>query len=467
MDVENDAEIERLGSTAAGEFMAAHESLLDALAWTTRPAAETIVWTLNTATDELLYRTLLSNNLQHFLAPTIDDALILKTERWRNLLLCMNGRIEDYDFITLLCPSIYESYEEQRANLLVVPRAQFVLVEICRCRQGWYDSDDWRGSRRLCVARRQCRLLPTPLYSVIEPVPKQDQTNDAVSKTEAFDQELKRQLQLSEGNRVAARRGYQLEHCLPAQEAAQRFPVSAEVAHKLESAVDQLYNGDKRYVVLDDVVSQNICEKAYKAGLSWFGRKDTSIDTGFISAQNEHRQDQIVFVPIFDFDPHALAKALKEPAGILANVASSALSTTTFDESGDNMALPLLVPNLAQLALYDGVSSQAPEYVVHSDNCREIGGDGENYRELTAILYLNSPPLQNGGPTSAGGSLRCFDDPDGDENSSYVDIEPSAGRLVIFQSRDLMHSVLPVIGWRRLALSVWILKDSRSLISVE
>ena len=36
------------------------------------------------------------------------------------------------------------------------------------------------------------------------------------------------------------------------------------------------------------------------------------------------------------------------------------------------------------------------------------------------------------------------------------------GRLVIFRSRDLLHEVLPVEGWRRAALSVWVLRDARA-----
>ena len=39
---------------------------------------------------------------------------------------------------------------------------------------------------------------------------------------------------------------------------------------------------------------------------------------------------------------------------------------------------------------------------------------------------------------------------------------PAPGRLAVFRSRDLLHEVLPVAGWRRAALSVWLLRDARA-----
>ena len=511
VEVENDAEIELLGSNAAGELMKQHEAKLDA--WAAAPrgnsdsvAADVFVWTKNRSTDDRLYLTLLSNNLQHGLAPSIDCASVLKTERWRQLLLCMNGRIDDFDFITLLCPSIMQSYQEQREQLLVVPRAQFILVEICRCRQGWYDRLDWKRSRCQSMARRLFQIRPTNVFSILEAQMDSDastttntttvtrQDKDTAERKAMFDQELKRQLQLSENNLLAARRGDQLDHCLTPDEATHCLPLnSPEVEQRLRNAMEQLYHPNKdarmRFVVLDDVLSTQLSQQAYQAGLDWFdthgGNSSDgtghSVDTGFIAAQTVHRQDQIVFLPMFDASSHALANAMKQVSTILVQVAKAASIMASTCSSSNTahkhlQSTSLRVPKVAQLALYDGVmkeedgsSNNKPGYVAHLYNCGDIGGEGENYRELTAILYLNGPSPSLSDP---GGALRCFDDPDpppehDDCPSSYHDIEPRPGRLVLFPSRHLVHSVLPVCGWRRLALSVWILHDSRSVVLQE
>ena len=131
--------------------------------------------------------------------------------------------------------------------------------------------------------------------------------------------------------------------------------------------------------------------------------------------------------------------------------------------AGDAAALParLLVPASAQLSLYDGVRRERPRYVPHRDNDPVRMGDGENHRELTAILYLDAAPAPG-----AGGELRCYlgtapTDTTGATATETVDVAPAPGRLVLFRARDLVHEVRPVVGWRRAALSVWVLRDAR------
>jgi SM-20-related protein len=71
-------------------------------------------------------------------------------------------------------------------------------------------------------------------------------------------------------------------------------------------------------------------------------------------------------------------------------------------------------------------------------------------RYLTCIVYLN-PHWE----PSDGGCLRIFLlGDDDDRGESVVDIEPKAGRLVIFSSVNMMHAVLPTFS-RRLACSMW------------
>jgi len=108
---------------------------------------------------------------------------------------------------------------------------------------------------------------------------------------------------------------------------------------------------------------------------------------------------------------------------------------------------------------YDGCKRNLkPGYVAHRDNASTPGAAGENYREVTLLLYLNGAP-----PGASGGELRSYvgaepSDLDGDTAVRVVDIQPRAGRLVLFESRRLLHAVRPVGLWRRVALSLWCLK---------
>jgi hypothetical protein len=77
---------------------------------------------------------------------------------------------------------------------------------------------------------------------------------------------------------------------------------------------------------------------------------------------------------------------------------------------------------------------------------------------VTLLLYLNGAP-----PGASGGELRAYvgaaeEDVEGDTAVRVDDIQPRAGRLVLFESRTLLHAVRPVGLWRRVALSLWCLK---------
>ena len=97
----------------------------------------------------------------------------LKTRIWRDLLTCMDGRVKDHNFMTLLRPDASLSYDAQRENLFVVPRAQFLMIELARQREGCYDGA-WRAERRACAmpASAPLRLARTAKYSVLEPCAK-------------------------------------------------------------------------------------------------------------------------------------------------------------------------------------------------------------------------------------------------------------------------------------------------------
>jgi hypothetical protein len=123
------------------------------------------------------------------------------------------------------------------------------------------------------------------------------------------------------------------------------------------------------------------------------------------------------------------------------------------------------VPFLNQLACYDG---QGSNYVAHRDAPSVVGDydwvlqPGIYDRKLTMILYLNQPTWDS--KTADGencdGNLRCYmntepNDYTGKTAKSVINIEPIGGRLVVFDSQRVLHSVLPT-SQRRIALTSWI-----------
>ena len=66
----------------------------------------------------------------------------LVSDRWRDLILALEGGMDDYNFLTLLRGNCYDCFWMTETavcdNLLVVPRAQFVLIEVTRIREGLY-----------------------------------------------------------------------------------------------------------------------------------------------------------------------------------------------------------------------------------------------------------------------------------------------------------------------------------------
>ena len=135
--ITNDPEIERNGASAAAEYAEWHWKALRRAVEAGAP--KDVVLTRDRAGDDLLYRTFRAS-ISHEVR---DVAGKLNSPLWRDLLTCMNGRVDDFSFMTLLRPRCDESYEAQRADLLVVPRAQFIMIEVARCREGCYDALDF------------------------------------------------------------------------------------------------------------------------------------------------------------------------------------------------------------------------------------------------------------------------------------------------------------------------------------
>ena len=418
--ISNDPELERKGCAAAAEYAQIHWSKLQRLVNDDAVPAASIELHGN---DRRLYAC--------FRASISEDVAVLRAEQlktriWRDLLTCMDGRVKDHNFMTLLRPDASLSYDDQRDSLFVVPRAQFLMIELARQREGCYDGA-WRAKRRACEAPAVTpliRVARTARYSVLECAAASRATSATAEGAE-----------VESDNARAARLGKQLAECVPCAEAARRLPWPRTAAWRPV---------DGAPVVVDDALDAAACAEVCAAALAFFdGAGDRRI-----AEQALHRGDDVAFVPLFGEDEGSpLRQALGPARRLLARAAA---------DIGDP---DLLVPEVAQLALYDGCKRNLkPGYVAHRDNAATPGAAGENYREVTLLLYLNGAP-----PGASGGELRAFVgaeplDCEGDTAVCVDDIQPRAGRLVLFESRTLLHAVRPVGLWRRVALSLWCLK---------
>lgn len=138
------------------------------------------------------------------------------------------------------------------------------------------------------------------------------------------------------------------------------------------------------------------------------------------------------------------------------------MSQNGFDEK------VLGVPFENQLACYDGNLSK---YIPHRD-CPEttlgwkhplqwLFRPGLEDREYTIILYLNDEVWDSTvGGLGDSGNLKCYMNADmsdvtGGSATEMVLIEPVGGRLVIFDSKKILHEVRPSV-LRRVALTCWV-----------
>jgi hypothetical protein len=166
----------------------------------------------------------------------------------------------------------------------------------------------------------------------------------------------------------------------------------------------------------------------------------------------------------------AAACGLTDHFDVLTSLASYLNENYEIEESPYKPLLPatedspLTNPERIQLAEYENSGF----YTAHSDNpiVQDSGGSGlvrENFRRFTAILYMNE-----GWTKGDGGAVRLYlrsqalqyvqevysesEEP----RWHVVDVLPSNGRLLLFDSR-LVHSVEPVLSeQKRRALTLWI-----------
>jgi hypothetical protein len=131
------------------------------------------------------------------------------------------------------------------------------------------------------------------------------------------------------------------------------------------------------------------------------------------------------------------------------------------------------VPLACQIARYDAtwVTGTPHHYRPHRDgvllprwSLRALEKSGTSAREVTAILYLNNWSVgesDGSSPSQHGGELvlhlgAAADDVTGKSASHRLSIAPIGGRLVLFDSRRMLHEVLPhTSASARVALTCW------------
>jgi len=107
----------------------------------------------------------------------------------------------------------------------------------------------------------------------------------------------------------------------------------------------------------------------------------------------------------------------------------------------------LRIPSLLQLASYS--STSRARYSPHYDN---NPWEKHNKREVTILLYLNT----DWDVERMGGSLRVHPSEGEGVQAAVQDVEPIAGRLVLFHSRLVRHEVLQCTAGERVALTLWV-----------
>ena len=193
------------------------------------------------------------------------------------------------------------------------------------------------------------------------------------------------------------------------------------------------------------VIIHNVLTSSELAGARKSARDlGDSMDRTNHQNDSDVRQDQICVVKESDTNEHGddMMHCIKLLRGI----------PFLLDRFNYNSSSSYVVPRQLQLARYlpDG-----SVYIRHLDKCTstlaEMGllgwlrSSDYRYRAVTIILYLNDPAW------NSGGHLRCF----GENDSSSLDVNPTGGTLILFDSSKVEHQVLPSL-MDRYALTIWI-----------
>ena len=108
------------------------------------PNTSRLVVTHSSKNDAVLYARFKSNFSNANLSNVGDSpsAFNLRTELWRSILVASEGLIPDHSFMSLLrersIDPFYMNEDSCCPGIVVVPRAQFLFIEVARCREGYY-----------------------------------------------------------------------------------------------------------------------------------------------------------------------------------------------------------------------------------------------------------------------------------------------------------------------------------------
>jgi len=217
------------------------------------------------------------------------------------------------------------------------------------------------------------------------------------------------------------------------------------------------------FVVLDDVVPEQAVRQMYE--------QCESLADKLFPVNQEGRDDDLASIKIDIENPTASPLNVAGtflwslPRKLCEVSSSSSISPPKCALAARERAENTAYPKFAQLAKYDKQGARYDPHVDYDPNNAE-GPEGSRIceRNLTAILYFNL-----GYETEAEGCLRVFlnqkqqeqdeeqeEDKErgGEQQENFLDIQPLPGRLVLFDSRRILHGVAPSFK-RRWAMTVW------------
>ena len=226
-------------------------------------------------------------------------------------------------------------------------------------------------------------------------------------------------------------------------------------------------------VVVDDFLPRELCDACTNMCIEGLGPLLVSL------GQREHGRDDLIFV-FGSGEPAAggddALPSIRTPRGVMKHeklrplVATSAALKSLHGPLSEAMGIEVGVPQLAQLARY---TAGSVGYAWHKDNTIDDSSEGVMDgprgqricdRLVTAILYLTDSfdsaeanSLSDTRESSSTGRVGCVGgslsvvDPSGGERK----LQPRPGRLVIFNSRSVLHQVERVVEGDRWALSLW------------
>ena len=229
------------------------------------------------------------------------------------------------------------------------------------------------------------------------------------------------------------------------------FPFSIHVSyHVVSSSAAHIRELEKNnFVVIPNVLSASTLNHARDN----VQRLSSAMHAANHLNDNDVRQDQILSIRESDQEHGLHGDALIHCIKLLRGIP---FLLDRFDYVNSHS---FLVPKQCQLARYKPDGSI---YVRHLDRCNHSLHQmglieflrASDYREraITAILYLNKSDWDS------GGELRVFDHrEEGEERDERgVDILPSGGKLILFDSSKVEHQVLASRCEDRYALTCWI-----------